>query len=208
MKTKQQVVTEFRRTEIIDAARSVFARSGFALAIMDEIAKEAGIAKGTIYLYFRSKTEVYKAVLDHDMKAIKKSTIERIDAAGALRDKIRAFAFARLQNAEEKKEIFRIMDTESANLTLTRSQYRDWLREPVMHLAAAIEAASRRGEIRPIAAEKVAWMVADMARGTIQRRLIGHSDGSVGEDADFLTDFVWASLVSHQEVRRSPARAR
>jgi len=195
MKTKQQIVTEYRRTEIIDAARSVFARSGFALAIMDEIAKEAGIAKGTIYLYFRSKTEVYKAVLDHDMKAIKKSTMERIDAAETLRDKIRAFAFARLQNAEEKKEIFRIMDTESANLTLTRSQYRDWLREPVM-------------QIRPISAEKLAWMVADITRGTIQRRLIGHSESSVDEDADFLTDFVWASLVPRQDERRSPAQAR
>ena len=208
MKTKQQIVTEYRRTEIIDAARSVFARSGFALAIMDEIDKEAGIAKGTIYLYFRSKTEVYKAVLDHDMKAIKKSTMERIDAAETLRDKIRAFAFARLQNAEEKKEIFRIMDTESANLTLTRSQYRDWLREPVMHLAAAIEAASQRDEIRPISAEKLAWMVADITRGTIQRRLIGHSESSVDEDADFLTDFVWASLVPRQDERRSPAQAR
>ena len=63
MKSKQKLVSEFRRAEIVDAARSVFARRGFARGIMDEIAKEAGIAKGTIYLYFRSKTEVYKAVL-------------------------------------------------------------------------------------------------------------------------------------------------
>jgi AcrR family transcriptional regulator len=71
MKTKQQVVSEFRRTEIVDAARTVFARRGFAFGIMDEIAKEAGVAKGTLYLYFRSKTEIYKAVLDHDMKTLK-----------------------------------------------------------------------------------------------------------------------------------------
>ena len=43
MKSKQQVVSEFRRTEIVDAARSVFARRGFAQGIMDEIAKEAGV---------------------------------------------------------------------------------------------------------------------------------------------------------------------
>ena len=55
MKTKQQVVMEFRRQEILDAARTVFARKGFADGIVDDIAAEAGVAKGTIYLYFPSK---------------------------------------------------------------------------------------------------------------------------------------------------------
>jgi TetR/AcrR family fatty acid metabolism transcriptional regulator len=195
MKTKQQMVTEFRRTEIIDAARSIFARRGFALATMDEVAKEAGIAKGTIYLYFRSKTEVYKAVLDHDMSSLKKSSLERIDAAGTLRDKIEAFILARLENAEARKELFLIMDSESDHLALTRSRYRDWLREPVRYLAKEIEAASQRGEIRSVPAEKVAWIVADMTRGAIQRRLLNHSDYPVGEDAEFITAFVWAALT-------------
>jgi AcrR family transcriptional regulator len=195
MKTKQQMVTEFRRTEIIDAARSIFARRGFALATMDEVAKEAGIAKGTIYLYFRSKTEVYKAVLDHDMSSLKKSSLERIDAAGTLRDKIEAFILARLENAEARKELFLIMDSESDHLALTRSRYRDWLREPVRYMAKEIEAASQRGEIRSVPAEKVAWIVADMTRGAIQRRLLNHSDYPVGEDAEFITAFVWAALT-------------
>jgi TetR/AcrR family transcriptional regulator of autoinduction and epiphytic fitness len=194
MKSKQQIVSEFRRTEIIDAARTVFARRGFALGIMDEIAKEAGIAKGTIYLYFASKTEVYKAVLDHDMKILKKSTLEQIDAASGLREKIRAFILARLGNAEARKDFFQIMDSEQRNVSLTRSQYRDWLREPVLRLASALEEASRKGEIRRVSPEKIAWFIADMTRGTIQRRLMGHSD-TLPADCEFLLDFVWASLA-------------
>src|ERR1019366_6213140 len=129
MKTKQQVVSEFRRTEIVDAARSVFARKGFERGIMDEIAKEAGIAKGTIYLYFRSKEEIYRAVLHHDMQLLKKSTLEQIDAAKNLKDKIRVFILARLESAEARKEFFRIMDTESGSLSFARRQYRDWRSE-------------------------------------------------------------------------------
>jgi TetR/AcrR family fatty acid metabolism transcriptional regulator len=130
MKTKQQVVSEFRRTEIVDAARTVFARRGFAHGIMDEIAKEAGVAKGTLYLYFRSKTEIYRAVLDHDMRALKESTLGRLDAAKGLRDKIRAFALGRIERGEVNREFFRIMDSEGGALSYTRSQYRDWLRLP------------------------------------------------------------------------------
>lgn len=170
---------------------------------MDEIAKEAGVAKGTIYLYFRSKTEVYKAVLDHDMKALKKSTLERIDAAKSLREKIRAFTLARLENAEARKEFFRIMDSEQGNLSLTRGQYRDWLREPAQRLALAIEEAAGRGEIRSVPSDKVAWIVADMTRGTIQRRLLGASDAPLEEDSAFLVGFIWASLAKRRESPHS-----
>jgi len=196
MKSKQQVVSEFRRAEIVDAARKVFARHGFALGIMDEIAKEAGMAKGTIYLYFRSKTEIYKAVLDHDMKALTRSTLERIDAAKSLKEKIGAFTLARLENAEAKKEFFRIMDSAQGNLTVTRSQYREFLLEPVKRLAAAIEHAARLGEIRSVPAEKVAWMIADLTRGTIQRRLLEQSDTPPAVDSEFLLSFIWPSLVA------------
>ena len=195
MSTKQQMLSEFRRTEIVDAARSVFARKGFVRGIMDEIAKEAGIAKGTIYLYFRSKKEIYRAVLSRDMEFLTKDTLERIDAAKNLQDKIRAFTLARLENAEAKREFFRIMDTESGSLSLTRSQYREWLREPVLRLASAIEDASRRGEIRRIPSEKAAWIIADMTRGTIQRRLLGQSDTLPSEDSEFLLSFIWAALA-------------
>ncbi len=194
MKTKQQVVSEFRRTEIVDAARTIFARRGFAHGIMDEIAREAGVAKGTLYLYFRSKTEIYRAVLDHDMRSLKESTLERLDAAKGLREKIRAFALARLERAEANREFFRIMDSEGGALSYSRSQYRDWLREPVLRLAAAISKAAEQGKIRRVDPEKTAWLIVDMTRGTIQRRLLAQSETPTAVDAEFLLDFIWASL--------------
>jgi AcrR family transcriptional regulator len=194
-KTKQQVVSEFRHSEIVNAARTVFARKGFASGIMDEIAKEAGIAKGTIYLYFQSKTDIYRAVLVTDMELLKKNTLERMNAATTLRDKIRAFTLARLENCELRKDFFRIMDSDAAHLSLSSRQYRDWLREPVLLLATEIKEAAKRGEIRPLPAEKVAWLAADITRGTIQRRLLGRSENTPAQDSEFLTSFIWSALV-------------
>ena len=62
-KTRKDVVTEFREAEILQAARQVFARRGFADASMEEIAQAAGLAKGTLYLYYDSKRELYTAAL-------------------------------------------------------------------------------------------------------------------------------------------------
>lgn len=51
-----------RRTQIISAAETVIERKGFHKATMDEIAKEAELSKGTLYLYFKNKAELYIAI--------------------------------------------------------------------------------------------------------------------------------------------------
>ena len=203
-KSKKRIVSEYRRGEIIDAARTVFARRGFEGGTIDEVARHAGIAKGTVYLYFRSKPEIFKAVFEHDMKALKQSTMDRIDAAGTLREKIQAFVMVRLQNAETRSDFFRIMDAEHGNLAITRSQYRNWLREPVLHLAQAIEDAIHSGEIRPVPAEKAAWSIADITRGVIQRRLLGQIDCTAEEEAEYLSSFALAALGYSSESLPGP----
>ena len=52
-----------RPAEIVSAAMAVFAEKGFAAARLDEIAKRAGVSKGALYLYFETKEEMFRAVV-------------------------------------------------------------------------------------------------------------------------------------------------
>src|SRR5215475_15282347 len=52
-----------RPSEILDAAVAVFAEKGFAAARMEDIARKAGVTKGTIYLYFQGKEDVFKSLV-------------------------------------------------------------------------------------------------------------------------------------------------
>lgn len=52
-----------RPAEIISAALAVFAARGFAAAKLDDVARRAGISKGTLYLYFRNKEDLFKAMV-------------------------------------------------------------------------------------------------------------------------------------------------
>ncbi len=52
-----------RTPQILDAAMAVFARLGFHKARMDDIAQDAGVSKGTLYLYFKSKDDLIAAIL-------------------------------------------------------------------------------------------------------------------------------------------------
>jgi AcrR family transcriptional regulator len=53
---------EARPGEIVEAALEVFAEKGFAVAKLEDIARRAGISKPTLYLYFDTKEEIFRAV--------------------------------------------------------------------------------------------------------------------------------------------------
>lgn len=61
--TRKNQITAKRREQILKAASEIFSRKGFATATIPEIAKSAGVAAGTIYIYYSSKRELFLAVI-------------------------------------------------------------------------------------------------------------------------------------------------
>lgn len=55
-----------KHAAILDAAYELFGSGGFYETKMSEVAERAGIAKGTVYLYFKSKEELFMAVTRRD----------------------------------------------------------------------------------------------------------------------------------------------
>jgi AcrR family transcriptional regulator len=69
-----------RRQAILDAALDVFAQQGFAAARLDDVARQAGVAKGTLYLYFRDKEELFEQIL----KSVAGPVMARVEALAAI----------------------------------------------------------------------------------------------------------------------------
>ena len=57
-------VSEERKIQIIDAATTVFAKFGFGKTRMEDIAQESGLSKGALYLYFKSKEDLFGDILE------------------------------------------------------------------------------------------------------------------------------------------------
>jgi AcrR family transcriptional regulator len=57
-----------KRRQIIDGARRMFLAQGFDAASMSEIAREAGVSKGTLYVYFKSKEELFEAIVEEQCR--------------------------------------------------------------------------------------------------------------------------------------------
>src|ERR1035437_4491569 len=196
-KTKQEVVSAFRCAEILGSARKVFARKGFADATMDEIAAATGLAKGTLYLYFKSKRDVYLKTLRHGSAELLEHVKTNMEEAEGLRAKIRALVATRVKYAEEHRDFYKIYLTEFGNVThppLINTEFRDLHLKQAQALKQALGEGMERGEIRRVNVETAAFTIQEMARSLPNRRLLGWSKTKVEEDIDFLCDLIWTGI--------------
>jgi AcrR family transcriptional regulator len=68
-----------KRAQIIEGARRVFIDKGFEAASMNDITREAGVSKGTIYVYFENKEELFEALIEEERGTIFKNMYEVLD---------------------------------------------------------------------------------------------------------------------------------
>src|SRR5687768_449040 len=83
-----------KRERILSAAERIFAKHGFFAARVSEIAKDAGVADGTIYLYFKSKDDLLISLFETRMKQVNEAlhaAIAEAKPADQLRDFIRTY---------------------------------------------------------------------------------------------------------------------
>src|ERR1035438_5459514 len=175
--TKKEVVSELRRSGILKAARKVFARHGYDGATMDDVAEACSIAKGTLYLYFKSKRQIYLGVLKEDLQSLREETGRAIEAADSAADKIRAFITARFDFCERHRDFFRIYNSDISAIFITAHPTQKDLKEFYLEqggmLAEIIAEGVRTGELRSVPPRATAFAIYDMTRACIARRVLG-----------------------------------
>jgi AcrR family transcriptional regulator len=203
--SREEVLTQFRRSALIDAARRVFGGHGFDGATMEAIAAEAHVAKGTIYLYYPSKRAIYDATLEAGLAEIDRVTAERVQEASSIKDAIAGFIAVRTTYFQERPDFFRMYVAEVAGQIIrqgsARRTCRAMLERQTKVLQKAIADAVARGDIRRVDPAATAMAVFDMTRGLIARRLVMSSAGDVRRENDLCTDLIWNGIATRRGQR-------
>jgi AcrR family transcriptional regulator len=197
-KTRKELLSEWRHGEVLQAARRVFARLGYTACSVDDIAKEAGMAKGTIYLYFKSKEEIFAAVLGSDMEALTDRTVEAMSAAAGFGERLLVFLNLRLAYLRNNQDFLRMYLAELAGpgscskaISEMKEQH---VRRVVGFLRSCLEEAVERGEIRAVPLEATAFAILDLARGFAERHLRGWAHLTLEEDVAFTHSLILTGL--------------
>jgi AcrR family transcriptional regulator len=115
---KDQKVRERKRCRIMNAALKIFSTKGYSPAVLDEVAREAGIAKGTLYLYFQDKEDLFCSTIMNVIDKLIGLMREKIDDALNPVQILRDIAFLQLSFFSQNREFFRIFQTLHNDLLL------------------------------------------------------------------------------------------
>ena len=192
VKSKEEVVQEYRVHSIQDAAMRVIARKGMAAATIQEIAKEAGIAKGTIYLYFRDRDELVEKTFERAITQLHARIDLGLAAAKTFEEQLRAMIAAKLDFFRENREFFRLyisLRIPEGNVQQQRRQKRTCqpqYRTRLDKIAELLEAAMKRGEIRKMNAQRLALLIVEATNAIVIERVIEESPPKEEEDVELI----------------------
>jgi AcrR family transcriptional regulator len=145
--------SEARPGEIVQAALDVFAEKGFAAARLDDIARQAGVSKGALYLYFETKEELFRAV-------VRQAVAPNLDVVEAILGQpdlpfpdLLRMALTRVVmviGASRVGAVAKLVIGESGNFPeLARVWHDEVVSRALTAMSGAIAAAQSRNEVRP-----------------------------------------------------------
>lgn len=193
-----------RPHELLEAALSLFVERGFAAARSEEVATRAGVSKGTLYLYFPSKEDLFKAVIRSHLTAPIAEAQARADAyEGPTRDLLRTLIEMVWHRVGKTAagSICKVILAEARNFPELAQFYMTEVIEPTHRLlAGALRRGVERGEFRPLASVDAAVpaLIAPPLLLAMQKHSVGacpvctdlpaDDDAAIGMQIDLLLD--------------------
>ncbi len=142
-----------RPHEILEAAFLEFSRNGYAMTTLDQIAERAGVTKGTIYVYFESKEQLFISMVRELMKATLDTVQDMFERhEGSTADLLRAqfsFIYQHVVEDRRRREVVRMLISEASRFPELANRYHEEIHRPCLDmLEKAIQRGMDRGEIR------------------------------------------------------------
>jgi AcrR family transcriptional regulator len=195
---KTDVVTDFRRSQVIAAARERFTKHGLAGTTMDGIAQAAGVAKGTVYLYYKSKEDIFRQILDEDLAHLQDETVPLVSGPGDIEQKLRGFFLGVLSFFDRKKDFCEhaIFEMGSDVRKKALQRFEVVFRAQVEAWQALLDDAQRAGLIEVTDARASANFIVGAASGMGKQRLRGWETGPVEDVATQAARTLWKGLAA------------
>jgi AcrR family transcriptional regulator len=172
-------------------------REGVQELTMEKVAAEAGVAKGTLYLYFKDKSQLLRSVYELSLQPLRDRFKALLSGPFPPLEKLDGLCHTHLAFFDENRSLFRMLIHER-NLSLAQwdryknSRYQQSVATVARVMAEGIEA----GALVPCDPGKAAAVFVEATIAMNQRRLMDESPGPVEEDARFLSDFLLHGLAS------------
>ena len=198
-KSKEEVVQEFRIQSIQEATIRVISRKGIAAATMQDIADEAGVAKGTIYLYFRDRDELVEKTFDNAITELHHRIDTELAAEGTFEQRLRSSVRTILEFFRDNREFFRLYTAQRFPEGTPQQQRRqsrqcEMYRTRMEKLAGSLKAAMDAGEVRQMDARRLAMFISEGINSVVIERVMDETAPPIESDVELITSMIFDGI--------------
>ncbi len=200
--TKQEQLVSARRNQILDAATRVFATKGFHPTTIKDVAREAGLADGTIYIYFENKPALLLAIMDRMTTAARQNVDPSQLASMDLPQFVRTYIQHPLTVFEAGNfELFKVVVSEILVNEEMRERYYRQLVAPTISMGEQVfRQWAEQNSMAPIHTKLLMHAVSSIIIGLIVQRIMGDTTLEAEWDQlpEYLTDLLLNGIRSNQ----------
>ncbi|HKI44438.1 MAG TPA: TetR/AcrR family transcriptional regulator [Balneolales bacterium] len=175
---------QFMKSAILEGVVSVLTTEGADGLTMQRVAREAGVAKGTVYTYFENKEQLLKAALQASVEPLTSSLHAILDDQNqTVTEKLSQVIRITLTYFEEHRDTFRVLLHERHKLLGKKSyQKSSHYRKLIEHIGQVVSEGIAQGIIRSRDPQKIATMLLGATVFMIHNRLFTKDSGSLEDD--------------------------
>ena len=192
---RKKALETLTRQGIYDAVINLLIRDGIQGLTMERVAAEAGVAKGTLYIYFDSKEKLLEAAVDASFDPLIKELVVMLDGDLFPDGKLVEFTLCILRFFDERRDLIRVLLYDRERGHSDKNHYADKrYQNLIQRLADVLTEGIRNGQFIPIDSTKVAAMFVEANMGMIMQRIFDGTSGDVERDARQVTDIFMGGL--------------
>jgi len=196
--SKKQIIMEkgLNRNTIVEKAREIFAHYGYRKTTMNEIAEGVGKGKSSLYYYFCSKEEVYRAVIEKEAETMKKKLLDAVSEEKDPVEKLRLYVVTRMEILHELVNFHQAINSEYLhNLDFIQKMRKRYDNEEVALLKSILQLGAESETFRIEDVELTALAVATALKGLEIPLLAAHNDISIEHRIDRILQILFFGIV-------------
>lgn len=184
------------RASVIKAASKIFTRYGFRKTTMEEIAHATKKGKSSIYYYFNSKEDIFRAVVEKEAEELKKDLSDAIDKVGDPIEKLRTYVLFRMHKLNTLTNYYAALKHEYLDhLDFIESIRLEYDRNEIKILESILQAGIDKGKFNIEDPELAAVAIATAMKGLEIPLFIKKEHGKIEDRLDSLIRFLFYGLV-------------
>lgn len=190
---------EKRENEILIEAVNVFSKNGYRTTDLQKIADNLGIAKGTIYLYFKSKEKLFQTAVDYSTARLAERIEFEVLNTDSPLDRIKAIVRAHMLFFSEEYALAEIIARERGDFKdRAEKTYLRVFSENSVRIEDIIREGIKEGTFRKVNVKKATEILANLLTGTIYTYMFAKKNGNLDSAIDATTDILLNGLLNER----------